>query len=258
MENDFSLLSNEYDPLFAANYRAFREKVNGKGDFSDKDYCVIYPSFGTRIKEDIDFIIYGQAPKGWQEIKSSDPIEITKAARRFSNTTENNQNNPLDWVNQYWSASTKRAHNLNSTYSTCRSFFWNVTYKLISDYRGLGRNSPEWCNYMVWSNLIKIAPAHRVNPGDKEIAAQEEHSVKLFKKEIEEITPKYIILLTNKGWAKPFVSASGIKELENSYNPKIIEWVGEYLNTKIVVTTRPFTGSSDNHVEEIRKVIGYK
>lgn len=141
-------------------------------------------------------------------------------------------------------------------YSTFRSFFWNVTYKLICSYYELDEDSWDWSRKLVWSNLYKIAPAERKNPNNMECQWQEKLAIDLVKKEIEEIKPKFCIVLTNDSWWQPFRRNLNTHSLQLQIQKKgIVESVEQYKDTKIVVTTRPFKGSSNKHVKEILKLI---
>ena len=114
---------------------------------------------------------------------------------------------------------------------------------------------------MVWSNLYKIAPEEG-NPNEKEQEYQLQKSIELVKLELNELKPKYCIVLTNKKWWDPF----GEKIIPH-YNSKIklpkgdfskIEYYGTYKNTQIVVTKRPPFGNSDEYVQQIKDLIKNK
>jgi len=168
----------------------------------------------------------------------------------------------IDWVNAQWCNSdyNKFADNpefvefYNGDYRVFRSFFWNVIKKLISDYYGFERESWEWSKKIVWSNLYKIAPDGR-NPNWQEMDFQKETSFELVRKEIEEINPKFCIVLTNLSWWQPFGEALNTIKIENKYIPAEIESVEMYNNTKIIVTKRPRFGDSDYYIREILKLI---
>src|SRR5690606_25741063 len=120
---------------------------------------------------------------------------------------------PLDLVNVTWTKSLWKEHRENAMkakfygeadYFYYRSFFWNLAYRLISDYYGFERDSNwEWSTKMVWSNLYKIAP-DGANPDEEEKKFQNEYSIKLFQKELDELKPKYCIIPTNEKWWLPF------------------------------------------------------
>lgn len=85
---------------------------------------------------------------------------------------------------------------------------------------------------------------------------QEKLAIDLVKKEIEEIKPKFCIVLTNDSWWQPFRRNLNTHSLQLQIQKKgIVESVEQYKDTKIVVTTRPFKGSSNKHVKEILKLI---
>lgn len=262
MEKNYNKLSTEYDSLLQ----------NGINDFlshyqqSESKFCVFYPSFGIKPNQKCDFIIYGQALNGWNsEVSPKEQITNQKMQEiilKFNGFLESENHTPLDWVNVQWDKSTFEEFIKNETiseyyyydnpYFVYRSFFWNVVYKLITEYYNLGYPNSVWAKHMVWSNLYKISYPKR-NPDAFQKQLQLENAVELFKKEIEELNPKYCILITNQQWFDDF---NKILKLENELNNNqnnIVTSKYSYLNTKIIVTTRPFQGNSDNHVKEIIK-----
>lgn len=253
MEKNYSFLSKAYDNLFEENIQNFCDNISKDKNRASREYCLFYPSFGSSEKKDIEFIFYGQAVKGWcPEFNPTNTNyqALLTEAKKFSNITEERMLNPLDWVNIYWSKSTKRKYDekLLSDYDTYRSFFWNVTCKLISDYYQIDRNKPDWSSKLMWSNL----PAERKNPDQKMYEAQLEGCVKLFKKELEEIQPKYAIVLTNFSWAEEFVK--GLEGFDISKS-EFIEATGYHKKTGVIVSKRPFSGKSDPFAAEILKLM---
>lgn len=245
-------LSDSYNKIFISEIERFNNKLS-------REQSVFYPSIGTKQVNDVDFLIYGQAVKQWfpltDDYKQNDFI---KKAIEYSNA-HFEEHSPLDWVNVYWSKSTykefatteeRRKFYEPVNYMCCRSFFWNVVYKLINKYYGFDENSWDWSKKLVWSNLYKIAPAEGLNPNADEIAIQKQSSIKLVTQELEEIKPKYCIILTNYSWWEPFAAELGTTKIDTQKNG-IIESVEQYNNTKIIITTRPFAGSSNMHVEKI-------
>jgi hypothetical protein len=262
MDNEcYNKLSNEYDNLFQENIETFNKNCNSK----ENEYCVFYPSFGIDRDGICEFLIYGQAVNIWEPnfkpIECKDSSELIKHAYKFSNSFyENEKHNPLDWVNVFWSKNTyknevgdsksKEAFYEPMDYQVFRSFFWQVTYKTICEYLKLGYNSNDWTKKMVWSNLYKIAPANGGNPNNNEIEWQKEKSFELVKKEIDELKPKFIIVLTNDSWWEEFRKYLNSKSLP--IKNEIITSVEKYNDfSKIIVTTRPFSGDSNNHVKAI-------
>lgn len=266
MENVTNLFSPLYDELFIQNILNFK-----KNAVKRKRYAVFFPSFGDPSKLKSDFLIYGQAVNRWTpEFDPSIDIigkDILKKAREYSNSfykDEHEIHSPLDWINIYWCKSSYKQYVINKqlkkyypkmTYLTFRSFFWNVTYKLICRYYGINESKWHWSGKMVWSNLYKIAPAEGGNPDNDECLWQHDISLELVRREIEEIKPKYCIILTNYDWWQPFQEHLQTKIISRSES-SIIESIELYDQTKIIVTSRPFRGSSNQHVEEMLKKIG--
>lgn len=265
MAKTYNTLSSDYDKLFIRNIEEFKKQA-----YKNRKYAVFYPSFGTPKGDKTEFLIYGQAVKGWGSVFNSS-VELNKEqllreAIDYSNDYYQERNHsPLDWVNVYWGKNYYRRFVTTQaekefyppvSYSLFRSFFWNVIYKLICRYYGLDENGLDWSKKLVWSNLYKIAPAERKNPNDEECLWQEKLSIDLVKKEIEEIRPKFCIVLTNDSWWQPFRASLKTEMLSYAkLKSGIVESIERYKDTKIIVTTRPFRGSSNKHVKEILELI---
>lgn len=261
-KGNYCLLSEDYDKIFKKNIEVFKKNNEGT-----KEYDVFYPSFGITDKKECDFIVYGQSIKGWtpQITDKVDIDELTQCAKNFSNGYFEGHT-PLDWINIYWSSSTYKTHIVTKEekefypeikYSACRSFFWNVTYKLISKYYNYDYNSWDWSKKIVWSNLYKIAPSERKNPDEFECKWQEKISIELVKKELDELKPRFCIVLTNDPWWEPFrnkIGTSKVSFIKDSNG--IIQSIEKYKNTLIIVTSRPYSGGkSELYVEELIKLL---
>jgi len=165
MSKNYSVFSKEYETLFEQNFLTFCKKVRKthKPEYINKEYSLFFPSCGTDQKSEVDFIIYGQATNRWPiKFFVNDDINsksLTSKAKKFSNTKYETEENPLDWLNNEWDSETRK-----DGYNPEPSFFWNVTYKLINKYYNDNINSRDWCKKMIWSNLMKIAPAEGKNP----------------------------------------------------------------------------------------------
>lgn len=265
----YNTLSEKYDSLFLSTLEQFIKEIKDT-KYLEKDYVTFYPSFGVRNNINPEFIFYGQAVNGWGSWLTPAPqINNVIEAKQYSNKFPVNTNfTPLDWVNIIWnkeeydfyfknnSEAVKFFINDNeeTNYKTYRSFFWNVVFKTISDYYHLNRGSTEWTKKLVWSNLYKIAP-DGANPDEFEKESQIDNSVELFRQELIELKPKFVILLTNESWWIPF------KERLNTLSHKVpaqLNFITNYEsigNTKIIVTTRPRFGNGESHVKQILEVI---
>ncbi len=257
MNKIYNRLSESYDRLYLDNIGAFQQaaKSNGVFDF----YVDFYPTLGSKERH-CDLLFYGQAVNGWSSFFNTDKqlsSEHLDATVRTSNPTFN-LNSPLDRINARWCKSQFYCHpkelqnyyhdRRKKPYWYFRSFFWNVIYKTASRYYGLDEHSWDWAKKIAWSNLYKIAPDGS-NPNSYERDWQMDKSIELVQKEIEEIKPKFCIVLTNYDWWKPF--GQKLKERKENVSYKKIQsvsWCGE---TKIIVTKREHRAANEPYVSEL-------
>lgn len=265
MTNVYNKFSEKYDLLYFKNITQFQTNMSKQND-DDNEFVDFYPSFGIKRSEKTDLLIFGQAVNGWgsgfstQEELSFDKIQSSIYAS--NSFLEEKNHSPLDWVNVQWSNSVYNSYCedecirnfYNNKYRTCRSFFWNVTYKLVSDYYGLNRHSRDWAKKLVWSNLYKIAPDGR-NPNSNERNLQQEISSELVMLEIEELNPKYCIVLTNQNWWQPFQNFLKPTSFEDINLPSEIVCYEKYKQTQIIVTNRPWCGNSEKFAQQILQLI---
>ena len=267
MSTVYNQFSSEYNELFIRSIQEFI--ATHREQKLEADYFnTFYPSFGIKPSEKCDFLIIGQAPKGWRSgfATGDDNIQeklIAEAIESSNCYCGVHDHNPIDWVNVYWTKSLFEEHILDKAkadfyekgkYFAFRSFFWNVTYKLIADYYGFDRNAWDWSKKVVWSNLYKIAPED-ANPTEFQKSTQLNIAVELIKKEIEELQPKFCIVLTNESWWTPFQMKIGSEKLFINSNLTEIVSHEKYMGTQIIVTKRPFRGNGESHVKQILELI---
>lgn len=265
MKKYYNKLSKEYDSLYIQNILDFQRKIREIS--TENDYFVdFYPSFGIRDNEKSDFLVYGQAVNGWSSgfflQDNIDNEKLNESIISSNSYLATEKHTPIDWVNiqrtdsQYNEYCNKKdiADFYQGKYRTYRSFFWNVTYKLICDYYNIDRCSFDWSRKLVYSNLYKIAPDGE-NPNKFCRSLQQPLSAELIKQEIKELKPKFCIVITNLGWWLPFqeILQTQIIDFDKSLNE--IVSVENYDNTKIIVTNRPPFGNSNKFVQQILKLI---
>jgi hypothetical protein len=238
------MLSENYNTLFKNNLLAFAENIQKTQDNSliSKRYSLFYPSLGKNYLENKELLVFGQATNGWcpkwfikDVLSQSDKIVLDS----IDYSSEDEGKCPLEWINEKWSA-----------YSLFRSFFWNVTYKLVKVKYNM--TDTNWNNVMAWSNLMKISPSDYGNPNNEERQSQLELCAKLFKQELEELKPKNALVITNlERWAEPILRHANIqtKTVKGDY----LEAIGQHADTKIIVTSRPFIGRHRPFVDEVVK-----
>lgn len=244
----YSLFSDQYNKLFVENYKFFAENIKktGKSDLIDKQYSLFFPSCGSKDKNEVQFLFYGQATNGWTPTFEVNKMEddLLEKAIEFSNTTDVGEYCPLDWINKSW-----------STRKLYRKFFFNVMYKLANKYNNRGIDDKSWCKNIVWSNLMKISPAAGGNPYGEEWICQFDGAKKLFLQEIEEIKPKFVIILTNWDWAEGFVKEEAGFDVYEKHQGEFIQAQGTFGSTKIIVTKRPPVGNNEKCMDEIIQLI---
>ncbi len=59
------------------------------------------------------------------------------------------------------------------------------------------RTDENWNNIIAWRNLMKIAPADGGNPDADERQAQQQYAAKLFIKELDDLKPRNVLIMTN-------------------------------------------------------------
>ena len=250
MSKTIDRLGEHFDGLLQEAVVNFCDRMKQQASVPLRRRCLFYPSSGIE-QGAVGMMLIGQAPNGWKpefEIEANDERALVQEARTWSNTMDEGECTPLDWVNKLWGK------------HMFRSFFWQVGYKVVNGYKELPKESEDWCKHMVWSNLMKIAPT-RWNPNEEEKAAHLKEAIALFRHEVEAFTPRFVVLLTNwETWAKPFLNewAEPLPMALDEHGR--IQWVGIWGGTTFIVTKRPHQSSGDYasapYVEAILGVMG--
>lgn len=221
---------------FAKSIEIAENKVLAK----DK-YCLFYPMLGKNYQEKKELIVYGQYVNNWQpQFKLTQDKKIienlVKKAYEYSIVS---RGCALDWVNKYWIKQ-----------NLYRSFFWNITYKLMME--RYGRTEDDWNHIICYSNLLKIAPVNDDTLPHEVFQAQLFNSAHLFKEELSILQPKNVVLITNlHNWAEPVLRASGIKF--ETHKGEYVEATAGYRGTRIIVTKKPFTADHRDFLDEVKR-----
>ena len=185
-------------------------------DNSFKDICAFSFQWGENYPflKKSGFLFVGKAVNGWitNETDVTQLFDTTNPERIFAREDQ------MEWVN-----------NLSGNtdgYNTRKSAFWRLIKKVSETYY------PEkWYSNIAWTNLYKIAPWTGGNPNGKLQNAQRKYCFELLKKEIEILTPKYVVLLTS-GWEWDFIKYLNENEKPNVLGEK--KW-GKYKTSMIEI-----------------------
>lgn len=232
-------MTPEYDRLFRENLLAFSKAVHNQ----EKEYTAFYPMIGKEYTQGKHLLVVGQAVNEWLPsgftIGDDEHVLDAHIKLAFEESQAEGEECPLNWVNTNWTKS-----------GLFRSFFWNVTYKLVK--QKYGKTDKDWNEVIAWTNLMKIAPQKGWNPDDEEIKAQE-YAAELFIEELNCLQPQNVILFTNlETWAKPIFEKAGIHYEARSSD--FIVATATYGNSKIIVTKRTKMGLNHQHcIDELMK-----
>jgi len=240
------MLSEKYSFLLDKLLIDFSEEIRKENDVDllKKKYALFVPQIGLNYHKNKSLLVIGQAVNGWEPAWNIDELKKDREnylLQSIEFAIEDKGKCSIEWVNDNWTA---------MHYPMYRSFFWNVTYKLVMKKYNLTETN--WNNVIAYSNLMKISAAEGGNPNYAEQNAQLKYSAKLLKQEIEELQPKNVLIITNlKTWAAPVLGTANI-----SYQcvaGEFLQGRGNYKGSNILITRRPFVGNHGRFVDEIAK-----
>ena len=146
---------------------------NSISELAKENYCCMAPVVGKNYPKEQGkgFLFFGRATNDWEV--------------GVNNTFDNIYNVPLDGLYTYIGKN--------------KSAFLRVAGKVFSEYYG-----DDWFNNVAYSNLYKVAP-NSGNPKNSVCGAQWKYVTEIFKKEIETLLPKFVVLFTGKCWSDDFI-----------------------------------------------------
>ena len=114
-----------------------------------------------------------------------------------------------------------------------------------------------WYDYIMWTNLMKIAPSNGGNPSDKDWRIQKEACKQLFKMELDYFKPDNLLLITDFNWADEFLQYLGIDSYisMDTKGNHMVKGHYIYRNTNIILGNRPEYRKENRYVSEIAKYI---
>ena len=143
-------------------------------------------------------MVIGRAVNGWDNEWYPRDAASSSGTERIIGKIAKSVDIPLSWVSKRW------GHN-NGDYNTKKSAFWRTVRGVVSGLGLSGKESTDWPDCIVWSNLYKVAPKDGGNPSSRLCSLQEQYCKELLSAEIELYKPKRIIFSTGYDWAAPFI-----------------------------------------------------
>jgi hypothetical protein len=210
---------------------------------SFEDICTFSFQWGKSYPFDPSsgLLFVGKAVNGWM-------TKETDVARLFDTGNPERifaRHDQMEWVNNL----SEKTNGYNSR----KSAFWRLIKKVSEAYY-----PEEWYSNIAWTNLYKVAPWKGGNPSGKLQNTQRKYCFDILQKEIEILSPQYVVFLTS-GWECPFIKHLNGSEKLNVIDEKI--WGGykstltEVNRTKFIISRHPQGKNEWNHRSAIVELI---
>ena len=163
---------------------------------SGQNYCCMAPCVGNQFPEapNDGIVIYGRANNGWNTgVDDNYDVIYDKGSEGLTDYIKGNS-----------------------------SPFFRTAGKAFSNFYG-----EDWYEYVTYSNLYKVAPPVG-NPGQSVCDSQWKYITDIFSKEIEVLSPRFVVLFTNENWGMDF-----LLHLNKEVNSQVLstrEWAGYHIN----------------------------
>jgi hypothetical protein len=197
-------------PEYASQYERLLETVARTPDARGNTLNSFWPMVGHRFEDEL--LIVGRAVNGWGEDWTAEGAGDPASRRRIVESTralsEGDSRCPMLWVTDH------KANRKPGEWNPRRSAFWRVIEKIAL--RGVvpPEDAGRWPSYCAWSNLYKVSPkpprSGQGNPEGALRAVQVPLAADLLAREVEEMAPRRVLVLTGLGWFRPFADALGL------------------------------------------------
>lgn len=204
----------------------------------NKLYSLLFPVIGSKYKQG-GIMICGRSTNGWcwDGFKPWKLNQINNKKKRIIH--DSIEASKTEWSEEYFNK---------------RSKFWNVTrYHTLKTCNNIIDES-HWTKHFAWTNLMKIAPAIKGNPTEKEFNAQVDICVGIIKYEIDFYSPKNLIFITDFNWSFNFIENLGF-EPNKAKSTKYTRGNYRYKKTNIIVTVRPEFKSLEKFNRDVEKLL---
>ena len=216
---------------YEAAYRRVLIELGAATRVEPPELTAFWPMVGHKYSGSL--MVVGRAVNGWIDHitvdKLGDPAArevLLEAARR---TAEGNGTCPMAWVTERWRAR-------DGAYSTARSAFWRHIRAVLAAVDPDSRDDPDWSSRIAWTNLAKLAPAGGGNPGGSLLHIQRRACPALVAREVYELAPRRVLVLTGGWWFEPFADHLG---LAVDRRPGLVEGIARQPTRTWVVAGHP-------------------
>lgn len=230
-------MTNEIKTIILPIYKKLLEEN------SFKDICTFSFQWGINypFDQDAGLLFVGKAVNGW----ITDETDVKKLFDPENPERIFARQDQMEWVND---------HSGNSKgYNTRKSAFWRLIRKVSETFY-----QEKWYSSIAWSNLYKIAPWKGGNPNGTLQNIQRKYCFEILKKEIEILSPKYVVFLTS-GWEWSFLMyLSGGKKIniiDEKYWGKYKTTLTEIDGTSYIISHHPQGKNEWNHRNAIVELI---
>lgn len=188
-------------------------------------------------------LVIGRSVNGWIESWTArqlrEPAIRRSAVERMRSNAEPVDVCRMGWVTELWGA--------REGYNTRTSAFWRVLRRIILSDTSTGHDPARWSSRLAWTNLYKVSPAARGNPGAALQRAQRQSAIELLSLEIEQFAPRRVLAMTG-GWIGPFSDGLGLQLDSRS---GLVEGVGMRGDCAWVVAKHPMGKPEGPFVSEV-------
>lgn len=268
-----STIRREYESLwdkgFGAKYKVTKVlKPYESEEVSFEKLAHFVPMKGEKYdSSEIRLMLIGRAVNGWFDADVNTKSE-------YGNYIEQlliNDNGKFDWIIEENGV----LYNKNDLGSKgdyrLSSPFWDYSksiFKILINDKKPDKyqeilSDARWVDYIVWTNLYKIAPTYMDNPDKEMIKLQQAECINILKYEIERYKPTHILAFT--GWNDWFCNFAELMSECNfigtnvmrgkNKNSIYLEAVGKIGDAKVIVTCRPENRNKEQFLNDVCKEI---
>jgi hypothetical protein len=236
--SDLPALSADY----ARSYERLLAAVGARSDVEPDELALFWPMVGHAYRGEL--LVVGRAVNGWidrvivEQLRSADErIRLTQLARQ---TSLGDGSCPMGWVTWRWGRG-------GGEYSTARSAFWRHIRAVLASVDPASRQDADWSSRLAWSNLAKLAPWAGGNPGGSLLDVQRSIGPELLRREVADLAPKRILVLTGRWWFEPFAEALGLRV---EWRDGLVAGVADEQGRRWVIAAHP-QGKPRSILEEV-------